>query len=160
MAFKLLGGVKSYGLGFDSTAYMAGNIFELYPGIQITPVTNAGGGLEGVIPLAPGQLQKLYQPVNAPFLTPWTKEFKQTRLYHVSIKTKVENGEEIFNAEQYYLVNGLDKGFTVSVYEVKPEAPQFKVIMAPSEKIIGHIYKPKVTALHGMKIKKVKIVKE
>lgn len=123
MAFKLLGGVKSYGLGFDSTAYMAGNIFELYPVKQVA-VTVPGGGLEGTIPLAPGQVQNLYQPIGtgaATHLVPWRREFKPINIHHVGIKIKLQ-GEENFAAEIYYLIEEPTSSFTVEVTQIPKQS--------------------------------------
>ena len=132
MVFKLLGGVKSYGLGFDSTAYMAGNIFELYPVKQVA-VTVPGGGLEGVIPLAPGQLQNLYQPVGAAYLVPWRRHFKPTNIQHVGIKIKFQ-GDETFASENYFLINEPTSGFSVEVIQIKPQPV---IVFKPTTEKIG-----------------------
>lgn len=121
MAFKLLGGVKSYGLGFDSTAYITGNIFELYP-VTVVAATAPGGGMEGVIPLAPGQIQNLYQPVDSPYLVPWRREYRPIKISHVGIKIKLlDDGE--FAGETYFVVQEPETGFTVELTPVKGDSP-------------------------------------
>lgn len=134
MGFKLLGGVKSYGLGFDSTAYLTGNVFELYPVKQVA-VTGPGGGLEGAIPLAPGQVQNLYQPVSmgAPYLVPWRKEFKPTNIHHVGIKIKFQD-DETFASERYFLIHEPTQSFTIEVSQIKPRPI---IVFKPTTERIG-----------------------
>jgi len=151
MAFKLLGGVKSYGLGFDSTAYMAGNIFELYPVSAVAKVP--GGGMEGVIPLAPGQIQNLYQPVGAAYLVPWRRDFKPTNIQHVGIKIKFQ-GDETFASENYFLINEPTSGFSVEVIQIKPQPV---IVFKPTTERIGiTLSKPRasLTLQRRVKIKK------
>lgn len=150
--FKLFGGVKSYGLGFDSTAYIAGNIFELYPGRQ-TVITQPGGGLSGVIPLAPGQIQNFYQPVSAQYLVPWRKEYRPTNVHHVGIKIKFQ-GEEYFANEEYFLINE-PEAFTVEVTPVSKTKPVI-AFKHSTERIEITPSKPKasLTLQRRVKIKK------
>ena len=142
MGFKLLGGVKSYGLGFDSTAYITGNVFELYP-VTVVAATVPGGGLEGAIPLAPGQLQSLYQPVDSPYLVPWRKDFKPTNLHHVGIKIKFQ-GDERFAAETYFLIQEPENAFTVEIIPLAPKSPTI-TFKPSSAKIEITPTKPRVT---------------
>ena len=144
---KLLGGIKAYGLGFDSTAYMAGNIFELYPVVFSPFVAIPGGGLEGSIPLAPGQLQDLYQPVSgdSPYLVPWRKDYKPTKLNHVGIKIKFQ-GEENFAADTYFLVQEPENAFTVELIPLPPKAPTVVFTQKPIEVKVGMTpTKPRMT---------------
>lgn len=153
VAFKLLGGVKSYGLGFDSTAYMAGNIFELYP-VRRVVVTVPGGGIEGAIPLAPGQLQNLYQPIDAPWLTPWRGEYKPANLHHVKITIKLE--DEVFS-DVYYLVQEPEEGFTVEIVKKETLVPIVSSFYLIPSKVTARIIKPgaKIRKKTAIKIKKV-----
>jgi hypothetical protein len=158
MSFKFLGGIKAYGLGFDSTAYIAGNIFELYPVFSIPPppVVAPGGGLEGVIPLAPGQVQNLYQPVSmdSPYLVPWRQEFKPKHIHHVGIKIKAKDNEQ-FSNEQYFIVQEPENGFTVEV--IPKNKPRAIIVFKPTaERIEITLSKPRASIkLHRrIKIKK------
>jgi len=155
MASKLLGGIKTNGLGWDSTAYVFGNIFELYP-VFFSPVISVpGGGLTGVIPLAPGQLQNLYKPIDAPWLVPWRKEYKQTKLFHVRICVKwKDEGEEEMTCQKYFLVQSVDNPFSVEIFAVKPEVPKVTAEPVVFGKVTGKIKTP-TAKIRTIKIKKI-----
>jgi len=149
---KLLGGIKAYGLGFDSTAYMAGNIFELYP-VFFTPVV-PGGGLAGVIPLAPGQIQNLFKPIDSNYMVPWRREYKQFKLFHVRIKIQWQDEGEDSISEKYFLVQAVENPFTVEIFETKPDLPKISATPVTFAKITGKIKTP-TAKIHTIKIKKI-----
>lgn len=151
---KLLGGIKAYGLGFDSTAFIAGNIFELYPVFFSPVIITPGGGLEGVIPLAPGQIQNLYQPIDSNFLVPWKREYKQTRLFHVHFKIKWKDEDEENSFEKYFLVEGLDNPFTIEIFATRPELPKITAVPVTFAKVTGKIKIP-TAKIRTIKIKKI-----
>lgn len=148
MTGKLLGAVTPFGLGFDSTAYLAGNTFQLYPTIFVP--TEPGGGFMGAIPLAPGQVQNLYQPVSAQYLVPWRKEYRPTNVHHVGIKIKFQ-GEENFTNEVYFLINE-PEAFAVEVTAVSKAKPVI-IFRHSTERIEITPLKPKASLTLQRRIK-------
>lgn len=110
-------GIVTFGLGCDQTGLIIGNIFNLgfikviVGGSPIIPpvVPPVGGGGGGSRPLAPGEIQNFYKPVEE---QPLYKA--DDRKYPVVIKITIRGK----TTEKYYLVSRKRSDIIVTVLNV------------------------------------------
>ena len=149
MAGEVAPGIITFGLGGNHTNLIIGNIFQLgfitigspiIPPIPPTPPLTGGGG--GGVPMAPGEIGKLYKPVDDPWGT--LQDFPDGTRFPVTIKLEFREHK----IERNYIVSKKRAGTIVKGIQFS------KKIQDTAAVIIRNFKKKAIKALQVLNIRK------